>query len=67
LGLEHGTLCQQLRALESRIRDKDQELLTIYRHSTEHHQELLWHHNLLHEAEEATIAKAQELEDFQTS
>jgi hypothetical protein len=61
---EHGALPQQLRALESRIRDKDQELLTIYHHSTKHYQELLWHCSLLHEVEEATVAKAHELEDF---
>jgi hypothetical protein len=54
-------------AHESRVRDKDQELLTVYHRSTEHDQELLWHHNLLHEAEEATTAKAKELEDFQAA
>jgi hypothetical protein len=61
---EHGALHQQLRALESCVRDKDQELLTIYRHSTEHDQELLWHHDLLREAEEATTVKARELTYF---
>jgi septal ring factor EnvC (AmiA/AmiB activator) len=40
---EHGALRQQLRALESRIRDKDQEILTIYRRSTERDQELHRH------------------------
>jgi hypothetical protein len=53
-----------MRTLESHICDKDQELLTIYRRSTEHYQDLLRHRNLLRKAEEATIAKAHELEDF---
>jgi hypothetical protein len=64
---EHGTLRQQLRTLESCIRDKDQELLTVYRHSTKHDQELLRHHDLLCEAEEATAMKARELMDFQAA
>jgi hypothetical protein len=64
---EHGTLRQQLRTLESRIRDKDQELLTVYRHSTKHDHELLRHHDLLCEAEEATAMKARELMDFQAA
>jgi hypothetical protein len=33
---EYGAMCQQVRDLESRLHDKDLELLTIYRHSTEH-------------------------------
>jgi hypothetical protein len=45
----------------------DQELLTIYRYSTECDQELLWHRNLLREAEEATTVKAHELTDFQAA
>jgi hypothetical protein len=61
---EHGALHQQLRALESRVCDKDQKLLIVYRHSTERDQELLQHRSLLREAEEATAAKARELEDF---
>jgi hypothetical protein len=61
---EHGALHQQLRVLESHVRDNDQELLTIYRRSTERDQELLRHRSLLREAEEATAAKARELEDF---
>jgi chromosome segregation ATPase len=65
IGQEHGALCQQLRALESRIRDMDQELFTIYRRLTERDQELLRHRSLLREAEEATIAKARGLEDLQ--
>jgi hypothetical protein len=61
---KHCALCQQLRDLESHLHDKDQELLTIYHRSTECNQELLQHRGLLREAKEATIAKAQELEDF---
>jgi hypothetical protein len=61
---EHDALHQQLRVLESHVRDNDQELLTIYRRSTERDQELLRHRSLLREAEEATAAKARELEDF---
>jgi hypothetical protein len=67
MGQEHSALCQQLMDLESHICDKDQELLTIYRHSTQRDHELLWHHNLLCEAKEATVAKARQLEDFQAA
>jgi hypothetical protein len=56
-----------VRDLESHLRDKDKELLTIYRRSTEHDQELLRHHSLLWEAEEATATKAHELEEFQAT
>jgi cell division protein FtsB len=67
MGQEHGAMHQQLRVLESRVRDKDQELLTIYHRSSEHGQELLQHCDLLCEAEEATAAKAHELADFQAT
>jgi hypothetical protein len=60
-------LHQQLRALESGVSDKDQELLTIYHRSIKCDQELLQHRGLLREAEEATIAKVCELEDFQAA
>jgi hypothetical protein len=60
-------LHQQLRALESRVHDKDQELLTIYHHSTERDQELLQQRSLLHKVGEATATKAHELEDFQVA
>jgi chromosome segregation ATPase len=43
------------------------ELLIIYGRSIEHDQELLRHRGLLREAEEATIAMARELEDFQAA
>jgi hypothetical protein len=64
---DHGALRQQLRALESRVNDKDQECLTIYRCSTERNQELLRHRGLLREAEEATTAKYRELMDFEAA
>jgi hypothetical protein len=67
MGQEHGALCQQLRALESHLHNKDQEQLTIYCRSTESDQELHQHCRLLREAKEATIAKACELEDFQAA
>jgi hypothetical protein len=54
-----------VRDLESHLRNKDKELLTIYRRSTERDQELLRHCGLLPEAEEATTAKAHELGKFQ--
>jgi hypothetical protein len=53
--------------LESRICDKDQELLTVYHHSIERDHEVLWHRSLLREAKEATIANARQLEDFQAA
>jgi hypothetical protein len=51
--------------MESCLHDKDKELLTIYRRSIEHDQELLQHCGLLREAKEATAAKARELEGSQ--
>jgi hypothetical protein len=48
---EYGVVHQQVRGVESRLNDKDLELLTIYHHSTERDQELLRHHDLLREAE----------------
>jgi hypothetical protein len=53
-----------VRDLEIHHHDKDQELLTIYRRSTEHDQELLRHCGLLRDAEVATVAKARELQDL---
>jgi hypothetical protein len=50
----HGSLPQQLRALESRIHDKYQELLTFYRRSIERDHKLLRHRSLLREAHELT-------------
>jgi hypothetical protein len=54
-----------VRDLEGRLRDKDKELLTIYRRSTERNQELLKHCGHLQEAKEATTAKTHDLEEFQ--
>jgi hypothetical protein len=62
---EYGVVCQQVRDMEICLHDKDKELLTIYRCSTEHDQELLQHYGLLREAKEATAAKARELEGSQ--
>jgi ribulose-5-phosphate 4-epimerase/fuculose-1-phosphate aldolase len=61
---EHGVVRQQVRDLESCLCDNDKKLLTIYRCLTERDQELLRHRGLLREAEEATAAKAHELEEF---
>jgi hypothetical protein len=58
-----GPRGQQLRALESRIHDKDQEFLTIYHHIN-CNPELLQHYSLLRHEEEASITKAQELENL---
>jgi hypothetical protein len=62
---EYGGMCQQVRDLQSHLRNKDKELLTIYRRSIERDQELLRHRSLLREAGEATTAKVCELEEFQ--
>jgi hypothetical protein len=53
-----------VKELESRLRNKDQELLSVYCRSTERNQELLRHHDHLREAEEATTAKTCELQVF---
>jgi hypothetical protein len=52
--------------LESRLRDKEQELSNYYRRSTEHDQELLRHRVLLRMAEEAAKVRARDFEEFQT-
>jgi hypothetical protein len=61
---EHGAVRQQVRYLANHLHDKDKQLLTIYRRSTECDQELLRHRDLLWEPEEATAAKSHELEEF---
>jgi hypothetical protein len=53
-----------VRDLESHLRDKDKEVLTIYHRSIERDQELLRHRGLLWETKEATATKALELEEF---
>jgi hypothetical protein len=35
----------------------------VYQRSSEHNQELIWHHSLLHKAKEASLAKAQKIEN----
>jgi hypothetical protein len=51
--------------LESRLRDKEEALLSSLRRSFEHDQELLQHRVLLRTAEEeATKVKAREFEEF---
>jgi hypothetical protein len=61
---ENGVVRQQLRDLESCLRDKDEALLNSYRRSSEHDQELLWHRVLLQTAEEVAAVNARELEVF---
>jgi hypothetical protein len=55
---------QQVRDLESRLRDKEEALLSSLRRSSEHNQELLRHRVLLQMAEEAAKVKAREFEEF---
>jgi hypothetical protein len=62
---ENGVVCQQVRDLESHLRDKDEALWNSYRHSSERNQELFRHRVLLRMAEEGTTVKAHELEEFQ--
>jgi hypothetical protein len=63
---EVGAVHQQVRDLESHLRDKEEALLTSLRRSSEHDQELLQHHVLLRTAEEPTKVKAHEFEEYQT-
>jgi hypothetical protein len=58
---------QQVGDLESRLRDKEDALLSSLRRSSERDQELLWHRVLLRTAEESTRVKAHEFEEFQTT
>jgi hypothetical protein len=55
---------QQVRDLESRLRDKEEALLSSLRRSSEHNQKLLRHRVLLQMAEEAAKVKAREFEEF---
>jgi hypothetical protein len=57
-------MCQQVRDLKSRLRDKDEALLSSLRCSSERDQVLLRHHVRLKAAEEATKVKAREFEEF---
>jgi hypothetical protein len=51
-------MCQQVRDLKSRLRDKDEALLSSLRCLSERDQVLLRHHVCLKAAEEATKVKA---------
>jgi hypothetical protein len=55
---------QQVRDLKSRLRDKEEALLSSLRRSSEHDQELLRHRVLLRSAEEFSKVKAREFEEF---
>jgi hypothetical protein len=59
-------VCQQVRDLESRLRDKEEALLSSPHHSSKHDQELHQHRVFLWTAEESTKVKACEFEEFQT-
>jgi hypothetical protein len=52
--------------LESRLRDKEEALLSSLRRSSERDQELLWHRVLMRMAEESAKVKAHEFEEYQT-
>jgi hypothetical protein len=58
---------QQVRDLQSCLRDKEEALLSSLRRSSECDQELLQHRVLLRTAEESTKVKAREFEEFQTA
>jgi chromosome segregation ATPase len=64
---EVGVVRQQVRDLESRLRDKEEALLSSHRHSSERDQELLRHRVLLRTAEESAKVKARKFEEFQTT
>jgi hypothetical protein len=64
---ENGVVRQQVRDLESRLHDKEEELLSSLCRSSEREQELLWHRVLLRTAEEATKVKAHDFEEFHTA
>jgi hypothetical protein len=57
---------QQARDLESRLRDKDEALLSSLCCSSERDQELLRHRVLLRATEESANVKACEFEEYQT-
>jgi hypothetical protein len=61
---ENGIVRQQVKDLESRLRDLEEALLSSLRCSSKRDQELLQHHILLQAAEEAAKVKACEFEEF---
>jgi hypothetical protein len=60
---ENGVVRQQVRDMESHIRNKDEALLNNYCHPSKRDQELLRNRVLLRMTEEATAVKAHELEE----
>jgi hypothetical protein len=58
---------QQVIDLESRLRDKEEALLSSLCRSSERDQELLRHRVLLQTAEKSTKVKACEFEEYQTA
>jgi hypothetical protein len=62
---ENGVMHQQVRDLESRLRDKDKTLLSSLCHSSEHDQKLLRHRVLLRMAEEVAKVKSREFEELE--
>jgi transcriptional regulator with XRE-family HTH domain len=63
---EVGVVRQQVRDLESHLREKEEALLSNLCRSFERDQELLRHHVLLQTTEESTKVKAREFEEYQT-
>jgi transcriptional regulator with XRE-family HTH domain len=63
---EVGVVRQQVRDLESHLREKEEALLSNLCRSFERNQELLRHHVLLQTTEESTKVKAREFEEYQT-
>jgi hypothetical protein len=61
---EVGVVRQQIRDLESRLRDKEEALLSSLHRSSERDQELLRHCVLLRTAEETAKVKVREFEEF---
>ncbi len=61
---EVGVVRQQVRDLESCLRDKEEAFLSSLRRSSERDQELLRHHVLLRMTEESAKVKACEFEEF---
>jgi hypothetical protein len=55
---EYGAMRQQVRDLESRLCDKDKELLTIYRRSSERTQEVLRHRGLWQEERKPLLLRS---------
>jgi chromosome segregation ATPase len=64
---EVGAVRQQVKNLESHLRDKEEALLSSLRCSSKRDQELLQHHVLLRTAKESTKVKTHEFQEFQTT